>query len=96
MPMPSEPATHHSTSIVAMAPQSMIEQRRDREDVERDHGDGGDPVDLAIGGLAAVDFGDRNHKEDDSNRCRSDGTVIVVSGAGSAVFAVGSTGFPNV
>ena len=59
--MPSEPATHHRTIAVAMAPQSMKKKRGDGEDVEARHGDGGDPVDLAVGGLAAIDFGNRNH-----------------------------------
>ena len=46
---------------MAMAPQSMKKKAATASDVERGHGDGGDPVELAVGGLAAIDFGHRNH-----------------------------------
>ena len=42
MPMPSEPATHHSTTAVAMAPQSMKKKAATGADVEGGHGNGGD------------------------------------------------------
>jgi hypothetical protein len=43
-------------------------QGRDRADVEGGHGDSGNPVGLAVGSLAAVDFGNGNHDVPDSIR----------------------------
>ncbi len=86
MPMPSEPATHHSTMAVAMAPQSMKNKRGNGEDVKRAHGNGGDLVDLAVGGLSAVDFGNRNHVGSNSIRRQTTATVILVSGRAKCQF----------
>ena len=61
MPMPSDPATHHRKTIISDGAPVDEEEGGDGADVKRRHGNGGDPVRLAIGGLAAVDIGNGDH-----------------------------------
>jgi hypothetical protein len=64
---PGDPPQHHRGEDGAPVD---VEERGDRADVKRAHGNGRDPVDLAIGGLSAINLGDWNHLVNDSSRTR--------------------------